>query len=242
MNLDNKINLAEDIVVFENFLTEEECKNLLAYWEHSVGKETLLWEGISFYESYASNLPDDEDLEKFNLPRDFVSNLENKIKEGSEIARNGKLRKVSFHAQKWEPGAFADYHSDNSTNGEYNAFERSKWATFVYLNDDYDGGELQFKDNGVSIKPKAGMMASFNGGSHNEHQVTKITGGHRYTVGSFWDFEECEYSDEKRAEWEVTIAAERIQQAKDIETWAKLKEKGIMLEPGKATPKLEEDK
>lgn len=242
MNLENMEWKKDDILVFNNFLTEEECQNIIKYWEHSVQKETLPWEPISFYESYASNLPNDEDVLKFNLPKDFFNKLEEKIQEASEIARKGKLRKVSYHAQKWEPGAFADYHSDNSTNGVYNAFERSKWATFLYLNDDYEGGELEFRDHDIKIKPKTGMLASFNGGAQNEHQVTMVKNGYRYTIGSFWDFAEVEYSDEKRAAWEKEIAEARIQQARDQEIWAKLKSQGIMLKPGQATPRIEEEK
>jgi len=235
MNLNNKTMLREDICIFENFLTEEECKSVLAYWAHSVEKGTLPWSPISFYESYASNLPDDDDMIQFGLPRDFFSNLELKIQEATEIARNGSMKKVSYHAQKWIPGAFANFHSDNSTDGEYNAFERSKWATFLYLNENFEGGELNFKDHPITIKPKTGMLAAFAGGHHNEHEVKVILSGDRYTIGSFWDYAESEYSEEKKAAWEKEIAEVRAQQAEQFKEWEELKAKGIKLEPNKET-------
>lgn len=235
MNLENKKVLKDDIYIFENFLTEEECKSVLAYWEHSVNKGTLPWSPISFYESYASNLPDDDDMINFGLPRDFFSNLELKIKEATEVARGGGMKKVSYHAQKWIPGAFANFHSDNSTDGEYNAFERSKWATFLYLNEDFEGGELNFKDHPINIKPKVGMLAAFAGGHHNEHEVKVIISGDRYTIGSFWDYEESEYSEEKKAIWEKEIAEVRAQQAEQFKEWEDLKSKGIKMEPNKET-------
>jgi Rps23 Pro-64 3,4-dihydroxylase Tpa1-like proline 4-hydroxylase len=233
MNLNNKVVLREDIVLFENFLTEEECQNVLNYWDHSVEKGSLPWSPISFYESYASNLPDDEDMIKFGLPRDFFTNLEIKIQEATAIARGADVKKVSYHAQKWIPGAFANFHSDNSSDGEYNAFERSKWATFLYLNDNFTGGALNFKDHPITVQPKTGMLAAFAGGHHNEHEVQIVKSGDRYTIGSFWDYAESEYSDEKKAQWESEIAQVRAEQEVQFKEWEALKEKGITVEPRK---------
>lgn len=231
MNLENKIVLREDIVLFENFLTEEECQNVLRYWEHSVEKGSLPWSPISFYESYASNLPDDDDMVKFGLSRDFFTNLETKIQEATAVARGGDVKKVSYHAQKWIPGAFANFHSDNSSNGEYNAFERSKWATFLYLNDNFTGGALNFKDHPITVQPKTGLLAAFAGGHHNEHEVQIVKSGDRYTIGSFWDYAESEYSDEKKAQWETEIAAVRAEQDVQFKEWEAMREKGIKVEP-----------
>lgn len=232
MNLENKVVYKDDIVVYENFLTEEECKAILEYWEYSVEKGTLPWQPISFYESYASNLPDDEDITKFGLSKTFVTDLENSIKKACEDARGGEMRKVSYHAQKWIPGAFASFHSDNSTDGEYNAFERSKWATFLYLNDDFKGGALNFKDHPIKIQPKVGMLAAFNGGHHNQHEVEIIEEGYRYTIGSFWDYAEIEYSEEKKAQWEEEIKAVREQQAIQHKEWEEMRARGERLVPG----------
>jgi hypothetical protein len=62
--------------------------------------------------------------------------------------------------------------------------------------------------------------------------VLPIENGTRYTVGSFWDFEEIEYSDETRARWETEIAEARLQQAKDAEEWAEMRDRGERLLPG----------
>ena len=234
MNLNNISKLKEDIVVFENFLTKEECDAVIKYWDHSVEKGTLMWQPISFYDSFASNLPDDEDKEKYNIPLNFFTELKEKIKEATEICRGKPVKEVSYHAQKWIEGAYAGFHSDNSSldSSEYNAFERSKWACFLYLNDDFEGGALYFRDHDIKIQPKTGMLAAFSGGHHNIHEVQMVTKGMRWTIGSFWDNIEAEYSDEKRAEWEKTITEERKRQAHDAKTWAEMKEQGIRLIPG----------
>jgi hypothetical protein len=232
MNLNNFTKIREDIVVFDNFLTQSECESILKYWEHSVEKGTLNWDPISFYESYAANLPNDDDVEKFGLPRSFFDDLETKIQQATGIARGGDMTKVSYHAQKWIPGAFANFHSDNTDlEGKYNAFERSKWATFLYLNNDFVGGKLNFKDHEITIQPRVGMLAAFAGGHHNEHEVQIIESGDRFTIGSFWDYAEAEYSDERREEWKKELSEVRAQQAEQFKDWEENRKKGIVEKP-----------
>lgn len=233
-NLNNQNRLKEDILVFENFLSDEECDAVIKYWDFSVENNTLKWDPISFYDSFASNLPDDEHKKNFGLEDDFFINLKSKIQEAVEICRGSGVKEVSYHAQKWIPGAFAGFHSDNSPidSPEFNAFERSKWAAFLYLNDDFSGGALNFRDHPITVQPKKGMLAAFAGGHHNIHEVQMIDEGNRWTIGSFWDNIEAEYSDEKRAEWETIISEERKKQAEDAEKWSEMKKDGKRLKPG----------
>ena len=233
-NLDNQTRIKEDVLIFENFLTEEECNNILKYWEHSTNKGTLQWDPISFYDSFASNLPDDEDKQKFNLPSDFFTVLQDKIQEGTSICRGKPVKLVSYHCQKWIEGAYAGFHSDNTAidSVEYNSFERSKWAAFLYLNDNFEGGALNFRDHDITIQPKTGMLVAFNGGHHNIHEVQMVTKGERWTIGSFWDNEEAEYDEAKRALWEEDIAEQRKRQAEDAAKWAEMKERGERMKPG----------
>ena len=233
-NLEYQTRIKEDVIIFENFLTSEDCDNILKYWDHSVEKGTLKWDPISFYDSYASNLPDDEDKEKFNLSKDFFTTLQDKIQEGTAICRGKGVKLVSYHCQKWIEGAYAGFHSDNTPidSPEYNSFERSKWAAFLYLNDDFEGGALNFRDHDITINPKKGMLVAFAGGHHNIHEVQMILKGERWTIGSFWDDEESEYSEEKKALWESDITEQRKRQAEDAALWAEMKERGQRMYPG----------
>ena len=169
------------------------------------------------------------------IPNKIYPQLKEKIKIFTEEAMGRKVKEVSYHAQRWIEGAFANFHSDNSTNGEYNAFERSKFATFLYLNDDFEGGALNFKDDPIKIQPKIGMLSAFQGGADNEHEVQVITKGTRYTIGSFWDYAESNYSEEKKKMWEEEISSIRKLQAQEQEEWAKLREKGLRMSPPKVS-------
>jgi hypothetical protein len=46
----------------------------------------------------------------------------------------------------------------------------------LYLNDDFDGGELEFGNLSIKVKPKAGMLAVIPGGDKYKHRVNKVLG------------------------------------------------------------------
>ena len=125
---------------------------------------------ISFYESYSSNLPqdNDEELKEFGLSPTFFSDIEKRIVKSVASIHDidvSKVCKIGYHTQKWEPGAYARPHSDNTNiDGSSSPFERSRYAAFLYLNEDFDGGVLKFVKQKIQIKPKSGMLAVFAGG------------------------------------------------------------------------------
>ena len=60
-------------------------------------------------------------------------------------------------------------------------------AITIYINTDYDGGVLEFKNKDYSIKPEAGMLVNIPLYKEFEHRVTKVTNGNRHTLyGHSW--------------------------------------------------------
>jgi hypothetical protein len=58
----------------------------------------------------------------------------------------------------------------------------------VYINDNFDGGILEFKNKDYSIKPEPGMLVNVPLYKEFEHRVTKVTNGNRHTIyGRCWD-------------------------------------------------------
>jgi len=58
----------------------------------------------------------------------------------------------------------------------------------VYINDNFDGGVLEFKNKDYVIKPEAGMLVNVPLYKEFEHRVTKVTNGNRHTIyGRCWD-------------------------------------------------------
>ncbi len=55
-------------------------------------------------------------------------------------------------------------------------------AVIIYLNDDYEGGEVGFPTHNLLIKPKVGDFNVFPGNMHYAHEVKKVLSGTRYTL------------------------------------------------------------
>jgi hypothetical protein len=222
----NKTRYTKDIIIYENFLTQEECQNVIKLLNKHASSNKISWTPISFYESYSSILPqdDDPDLLDFNLPLNFFSNLKNRIVDAVASVHDlnpSIITEVGYHTQKWEPGAYARIHSDNTDeHGNSGPFARSKYAAFLYLNDDFDGGILKFPKQDLEIKPSIGMLAAFDGGFNNMHEVTVIKNGVRYTIGSFWDNrKESDYPEEIRLAWKEEMERVREKQKAQKEEW-----------------------
>lgn len=57
----------------------------------------------------------------------------------------------------------------------------------VYLNDNFDGGILKFKNKDYEMKPEPGMLINIPLYKEFEHMVTKVTNGNRHTIyGRCW--------------------------------------------------------
>jgi hypothetical protein len=236
-NLNNKQRLTKDIVVYENFLTPEESSKVISVLDKASENSTITWMPISFYESYSSVLPQkgDPEIEKAELPSDIFEEIKAKIVEAVASVHDldpSTIVEIGYHTQKWEPGAYARLHSDNTDEkGNSGAFARSRYAAFLYLNDDFKGGLLKFPGQDIELAPKVGMLAAFDGGFENMHEVSLIESGVRYTIGSFWDNrEEDAYPQELRDAWAEEMKKTRAAQEVERAEWQKLLKDGYKLD------------
>lgn len=164
----------ENIKIIENIITEEEsallyqeCKNeLFSYKDKNTGKQ---WKNkISSKDmiSYKSNL--------------ILLNTCNKILKLAESLYNVKLEfSSSLQLVKWQETDNMEQHVDDF------AVFHNNISSILYINDDYSGGEIVFKQYNYSIKPKSGSLVLFPGNKYYAHSVNKIISGNRYT-SPFW--------------------------------------------------------
>lgn len=207
------------IVEIPNFVTPEAAEKMIGYIESYAD----LWGDIAFYGSSGMGIhPDDPRLAEYGLPPMYFDSLRKKFQEAIELVFERPVKANTSHAQKWDVGGFASPHSDNSDHdGHPNAFEINKYVGILYLNGNYNGGELYFPDHDIEFKPAQFSYICFPGGVENIHGVREITEGVRYTMVSFWDFAEAEYSEEKQAAWEAEIKNIREEQAAQKIEWEK---------------------
>ena len=99
--------------------------------------------------------------------------------------------------KSYEPVQFLGYppggHYKGHNDGENFNPKTRKWEKLMdrdvsflfYLNDQYGGGELEFYDLGLTIKPKKGMMIAFPSYHDFAHKVHPVTWGYRYSLVSW---------------------------------------------------------
>jgi hypothetical protein len=80
---------------------------------------------------------------------------------------------------RWDGQEMPPHQDDRHPNGQPHNTPWRVWASILYLNDDFAGGELYFPETGESYRPISGSLIYFEG--YLWHGVRKVTCGIRYT-------------------------------------------------------------
>ena len=59
-------------------------------------------------------------------------------------------------------------------------------SSVLFLNDDFDGGELYFKFQDLEIKPKAGSLVVFPSNFMYRHECKEVTNGNKFISFNFY--------------------------------------------------------
>jgi len=126
------------------------------------------------------------------LPLDVIQNTTQAIQNlyNNQLIHTYKqsLKNIESPQLLYYPiGGKYDAHNDSEdfVNGKLKQVCDRDVTILVYLNDDYEGGELEFKNFGVSLKPKARTLIAFPSYIEYTHQVHPVTSGERYTIVSW---------------------------------------------------------
>jgi hypothetical protein len=88
------------------------------------------------------------------------------------------------------PGSKNELHSDNymeiNNEGSLRQNSQDDWSGLLYLNNQYEGGLLEFPEENFSIKPKTGTFIFFQGNHDLPHRVSEVTDGLRNVIVSFF--------------------------------------------------------
>lgn len=88
---------------------------------------------------------------------------------------NIKNREYNIHLLKYGVGGFLPAHQDLGISSRV-------LSSVMYLNDDYDGGEIEFVNSNIKIKPPAGSVIFFPSNYLYVHEVHPILSGFRYSL------------------------------------------------------------
>ncbi|GAA6094374.1 prolyl 3-hydroxylase 3 [Tachysurus ichikawai] len=101
------------------------------------------------------------------------------------------------------------------------AFTHRDLSAILYLNEDFEGGELFFTDRDAKtitarVKPSCGRLVAFTSGPVNPHGVTAVTAGRRCAL-ALWFTTEKHHRDMEREEAEAMlgIGGQKIKEEKE---------------------------
>jgi DNA-binding Lrp family transcriptional regulator len=158
-----------NIKVFNNYLSKEQCDNMIRMIKETQTSNIRPLQSEALALIYYDSL---------DLPEKYIPGVHSMLeKEYSVVVKPRHSR-------------FAEWRHNNSQVipiDDMGSKDSNHMAGWVYLNDDYDGGELSFIHQGVSFKPKAGDLVLFPGNFHYWYHVAPANGS-RYIMPIWFDF------------------------------------------------------
>lgn len=166
-------NSSENIKLIPNFLTKAEVDYLM----FDIDKRTYL----SFVSQKDNEMKPLTYMHKYRGLNDIygiIDRCKEEIQKTYGIKKeNIKAKEDSLSLIKWEKGTYLNLHVD-----DLGFITDNHLPVHIYLNDDYEGGEINFETHGLSFKPSIGDFIVFPGNMHYPHEVAKILSGTRYTL------------------------------------------------------------
>lgn len=171
------------ISINDNFLNEVDFEKYSKF-----SKETNMWGERIPNVNWSGRVIFTENIEGFSQRNSlFLNNVKNIIKTKFEIEE--EIYPDYLGVVKWEVGDMQHPHADGENeNGEHPLHWR-KFGCVLYLNDDYEGGEIYFPNQNIELKPAPNTLVFFPGSLEFLHGVKPITNGSRYTLTSFWTYD-----------------------------------------------------
>lgn len=166
----------QTIKIVKNFMTEKDCDKL----KYSSYKTVKFLTEIEVQE--ANKLKHEYKQKIMSTCQDLFN-----IKVINDDAAN-KPHIDTFYVFGRMPKYVTEIHCDIVGENEDETYKKYMWsghmANLVYLNDDYEGGEIYFPEYDLKIKPEKGMLISFPGNYLNRHGIFPAS-NQRYTMSVF---------------------------------------------------------
>lgn len=186
-------NIEENIFLIDNFLTDDECEDLLNFAKKSSQKEwetkyldmlnTFVKTTYEIDSVYDSDVPitqhwDDKIIEiKTYNEEDLV--LEKRLMEFFEKDLEYMCSPFNIIQRQYE---------NSELPGHYDKFvdKTIEWAAVTYLNDNYCGGNIYFEKKKIRLKPQAKSILIFPSTEDYWHGVESVCSGpERYVIPVF---------------------------------------------------------
>ncbi len=173
------------IVIRENFLTPQEiaatmhCAKTLTTWDTQAQG---YWNSRIAHATQLLNFDE----------RDLLVSIRKRVR--AEIIQSYGLTQPivadTLQIVRWPEGFEQQPHADaENPNGASHPYFWRAYASLIYLNNDFDGGQIYFPHQKLAPQITPGMLVFFPGTLEFLHGVSKVARGTRYTLASFWTFD-----------------------------------------------------
>ncbi len=167
--------------VVEGFLSLELCRMLIDGFERNIARldarsaDPYWRERLLYYQALSP------EPEMQRVMREARAGYVRAI--GDFYGVRDALYTDTVHLVRWTEGQSMRAHADNAhPDGSPNDYPWREYSSVLYLNEDYEGGEVYFEGTGQRIKPRTGMLVAFSGGLEHVHGVDEVRRGTRYTM------------------------------------------------------------
>jgi len=168
-NFDYIGNHPSNVKVFNNYLNDEECKNIIELIKKTETSNNRPLQSNALSLVYYDSL---------DLPEKYIP------KVYSLLEKEYGVRVTPRHSR------FAEWKHNNSQEiriDDMGSKDSNHMAGWIYLNDDYEGGEISFINQDISFKPNSGDLVLFPGNMHYWYSVLPANGS-RYIIPIWFDF------------------------------------------------------
>lgn len=175
--------------IVEGFLSTQQCEQLSNLADDTAGKRFTLPDGTG------GRVYDEQRVTEWVDFRDSHQQLLDDVvaRAFAEQIIPAEGRPIDWYEEpqllRYTSGGYYLHHSD-----AYQLVpERRAWqkivdrdiSVLIYVNDEYDGGELEFKRLFFSLRPRAGMLVWFPSDVRYEHMAKPVTAGRRSVIVSW---------------------------------------------------------
>jgi predicted 2-oxoglutarate/Fe(II)-dependent dioxygenase YbiX len=178
------------------FAAEDDCKLVIASYErcrathsHSVGDgffdHRVLW---------INSFPDEE-----NNTRRILQRWRHLAVQLISTHVGQPVYSDTIQVVRWDGQAMPPHQDDRHPDGRLHNTPWRTWASVIYLNGDFEGGELYFPETNYNYKPSTGTLMVFEG--RLWHGVRAVTQGVRYTSPSWYSIDAAHEDTYARLEY-----------------------------------------
>jgi predicted 2-oxoglutarate/Fe(II)-dependent dioxygenase YbiX len=201
------INLDYGINLYRNAIKKDECVNIINSLENeiSLGLPGIKWTGaqVNAKEDHnevrncvdlkykRENLGKDISFSQvlFDIHESVDKSLDYCLGHYESLWHLKMHYKEAFNFVKYLPGKYFKIH------GDHGPYYTCTVSAVVYLNDDYEGGEIQFTRQGLTVKPEAGDIILFPSNFVYEHASLEVFSGTKYSVVIMTDYNDMYHKE-----------------------------------------------